>query len=101
MKSIHKTLFVALLLCLQAQLMAQYITLKGKQFYDQNGQPFYPVVCNYVLELAYDPINNPVHNPLQVGDFILQPYCSYGSNPSSSNPNFSTYDDYNGSIRAV
>ncbi len=101
MKNIRNALLVALLLCTQAQLMAQYITLQGKQFYDQSGNPFYPVVCNYVLELAYDPVNNPVHSPLQVGDFVLQPYCSYGSNPGSSNPNFSTYDDYNGNITGL
>ncbi|MCX6198073.1 MAG: T9SS type A sorting domain-containing protein [Bacteroidetes bacterium] len=80
MQQIQKILFVALLLCLQAQLMAQYITLKGKQFYAQDGAtPFYPVVCHYIVELAYDPINYPLNNPLHVDDFELQPYSSYGA----------------------
>ncbi|MCX6199921.1 MAG: T9SS type A sorting domain-containing protein [Bacteroidetes bacterium] len=76
MKQIQKFLFVALLLCLHAQLMAQYITLKGKQFYDQSGQPFYPVVCNYIVELAYDPTSST--SSTSVDYYVLQPYISYG-----------------------
>jgi hypothetical protein len=49
-----------------------YITLEGKQFYDQNGAPFFPMVMNYHVDI----LNNGVSpNP----DFKAARYTSYGS----------------------
>jgi hypothetical protein len=31
----------------------QYVTLEGKQFKDRNGDNFYPLVCNYLVEYIY------------------------------------------------
>ena len=31
---------------------AGYVTLKGKQFYDQQGTPFFPMVMNYTLDIG-------------------------------------------------
>ncbi|HRE64926.1 MAG TPA: cellulase family glycosylhydrolase [Ferruginibacter sp.] len=36
-----------------------YVTLKGRQFYDQQGVPFFPMVMNYHVELTHDNPNNP------------------------------------------
>lgn len=47
-KSLKFILFLILVLNMQ-NISAQYITLKGKQFYDASGHPFYPVICNYGL----------------------------------------------------
>ena len=34
---------------------AQYVTLEGRQFKDENGNDFYPVVCNYLNSYLYYP----------------------------------------------
>ena len=36
-----------------------YVTLKGRQFYDTAGLPFFPMVMNYHVELTHDNPNNP------------------------------------------
>lgn len=36
-----------------------YVTLKGRQFYDTAGLPFFPMVMNYHVELTHDDPNNP------------------------------------------
>lgn len=57
---------------------AQYITVQGDQFYDENGQPFFPMVMNYVVDTYYpttylpDPNDLPTYpvtpTPTQVGE---------------------------------
>ena len=32
---------------------AQYITLQGDQFMDEHGEPFYPVMMSFYLDLYY------------------------------------------------
>jgi hypothetical protein len=32
--------------------MAQYVTLHGRQFKDEHGNDFYPVVCNYIVSIV-------------------------------------------------
>jgi len=31
---------------------SQYVTLEGRQFKDENGEDFYPVVCNYIVDVV-------------------------------------------------
>jgi hypothetical protein len=31
-----------------------YFTIKGKQFYDPQGQAFYPLIINYSCDVTYD-----------------------------------------------
>ena len=31
-----------------------YVTIKGRQFYDKSGYPFYPLMCNLKLEIAFE-----------------------------------------------
>jgi hypothetical protein len=38
--------------------MAQYVTLQGRQFKDENGDDFYPVVCNYLVSVVNTDKNN-------------------------------------------
>lgn len=40
-------------LCIQTQAQS-YITLEGKQFYDQAGNPFFPMVMNYHADILHD-----------------------------------------------
>ena len=49
-KNLKFILCPLLALCMY-NVSAQFITLKGKQFIDQSGQPFYPVICNYAVNL--------------------------------------------------
>lgn len=52
MKTIFQ-LLVFLFFCLSVFYAdAQYITLNGNRFHNQNGEPFYPVICNYGVRLA-------------------------------------------------
>lgn len=58
-----------LLLCVTC-LHSQVVTLVGKQFKDENGNPFYPVVCNYILDYGYD---------LGSSSYFLMPHHKYGT----------------------
>ncbi|MBL0342672.1 MAG: hypothetical protein IPP71_18345 [Bacteroidetes bacterium] len=55
-----KTYILLSVLCIfilntQGQTPPQgYVTLKGRQFYDGNGNPFYPLMMNYEMEYQYD-----------------------------------------------
>lgn len=51
------------------QLPAQFVTLQGNQFKDQNGVNFYPMICNYNIAWANDNTN-----------FFLMPSPKYGIN---------------------
>ena len=35
------------------QVTGQYVTLEGRQFKDEKGDNFYPVVCNYIVDYFY------------------------------------------------
>jgi hypothetical protein len=80
-----------LFLCMVEVSHAQYVTLKEKQFYDQSGQPFYPVICNYWVHMNTDYPRNNATSPLRtskgyctncsVSHFEIQPECRYGSTP--------------------
>ena len=38
--------------------VAQYVTIEGRQFKDENGNDLYPVVCNYVVNIVnVDPLD--------------------------------------------
>lgn len=39
----------------QKQQAPKYVTLEGRQFKDENGNDFYPVVCNYTTSYLYYP----------------------------------------------
>lgn len=47
-----------------------YVTLEGKQFKDENGNPFYPIVCNYLVEFVYLGVPHGYH---------ISPEHGYGS----------------------
>ncbi len=46
--------FLICLLCCAQMVHAQYITLQGDQFIDENGAPFYPVMMSYYVDF-YSP----------------------------------------------
>lgn len=35
-------------------LFSQYVSIEGRQFKDENGNDFYPVVCNYLVDYFYN-----------------------------------------------
>ncbi len=49
-----------------------FVTIDGQQFKDGNGNNFYPVVCNYLLSLAFVNYSN------GTADFVLSPNNAYG-----------------------
>lgn len=53
----------------------QFVTLNGRQFKDENGHPFYPVMCNYLISMPY--IRPDTNSP--PSDFLLGPASAYGS----------------------
>ncbi len=64
-----KTSFIILFIFSFAiQSFGQYITLSNDKYKDASGNDFYPVVCNYMLELAKDTGNN----------YALKPTSKYG-----------------------
>ncbi|MBL0342659.1 MAG: hypothetical protein IPP71_18280 [Bacteroidetes bacterium] len=62
-----KTYILLSVLCIfilntQGQTPPQgFVTLKGRQFYDGNGLPFYPLLMNYSLEYQHDNAQNGTH----------------------------------------
>ncbi len=70
MKSIKFIFCCCLLFAFSLQTMGQYVTLQGRQFKKADGSNFYPLVCNYVVDLAFDHTN-----------YFLMPHFNYGSNP--------------------
>jgi len=73
----YKTLLPAILLItFSVSVSGQgsgYVTLRGKQFYDQDGKAFYPMVLNYEVNLAH------INNGTNPSDFLVAPSCSYGT----------------------
>jgi hypothetical protein len=89
MKSIPNIAFSALLfLAIYSDVNAQcegYITLRGYQFYDECDQPFYPMLINYYVDLAYDPAENPPPDDLTHTYFVRAGHygCTGGYSSSS------------------
>lgn len=53
-KFIFYFISILVLVCSKTNSHGQgYIHLKGKQFIDENGQPFYPMVMNYLVDFVY------------------------------------------------
>jgi hypothetical protein len=55
------------------QSIAQFVTLEGRQFKDENGNNFYPMVCNYNVEFV---------TPTDPNDFLstfISPSKDYGN----------------------
>jgi hypothetical protein len=50
----RKLIYILLILQIPLLMQAQYVTLKGKQFYDESGNVFYPVSMNYIMNIVYD-----------------------------------------------
>jgi hypothetical protein len=51
----------------------QFVTLEGRQFKDENGNNYYPIVCNYIVEYV---------TPSNPDDFLstfISPYKNYGN----------------------
>lgn len=59
---------------------AQYVSLEGKQFYNQAGQPFYPMICNYEATLS---CSSCVHGngEAALADIEIVPNNDYGTTP--------------------
>ncbi len=51
-------------------MQGQYVTIEGRQFKDENGEGFYPVVCNYEADIIHD----------SVGNYNIAPSGAYGVN---------------------
>jgi hypothetical protein len=61
-----KRALLALLLCgiFVITMQGQYVTIEGRQFKDENGDDFYPVVCNYIVNYFFNK---------DTSDFFLSP----------------------------
>jgi hypothetical protein len=71
-RNMYKLFFCILFSCIfEFTIFGQYITLQGRQFKDEHGGDFYPVVCNYLLSLPYVE-NNGTY------DFVIAPSHHYG-----------------------
>lgn len=67
------------LLLYSANSYAQYFTIKGRQFYDETGQPFTPVAMTYMLYLTHNGPPNPTPSDIDLqNDFYLSPNNHYG-----------------------
>lgn len=53
-----KIVFLYIVLFVSLNVSAQYVTIKGKQFYDGNGIPFFPMLANWSAELVYNSMAN-------------------------------------------
>lgn len=51
-------------------MQGQYVTIEGRQFKDENGEDFYPVICNYAADIIHDGL----------GNFNIAPSAAYGVN---------------------
>ncbi|MCW5908136.1 MAG: cellulase family glycosylhydrolase [Chitinophagales bacterium] len=83
MKYCFRACILLLLVVTSYGVNGQYITLKGKQFYDQSGEPFYPVICNYEIRLTCDDCSYVTTggycNNCPLSNFELHPIFKYGS----------------------
>ncbi len=62
----------------------QFIKLDGRQFKDENGEDFYPMVMNYWVDLVY---KGELQEPVENFDSIkLAPYMKFGSSPGYDIP---------------
>lgn len=61
---------VLILVIVTSTCNGQYVTLQGRQFKDQNGADFYPMICNYITEIAKD----------ASGNLFILPHTKYGAN---------------------
>jgi len=68
-----------------------FIHLKGKQFVDENGQDFFPMICNYDLHLAFD--QNSSANPPPI--FITPTAWYNGSDAFECNDVVSCNTEFN------
>ena len=66
-----KNTFASIILILSACILlnAQFITLQGNQFKDENGNNFYPISVDYVAKLNYYPSTN---------TYFIAPIWTYG-----------------------
>ena len=53
-------------------LFSQYVSIEGRQFKDENGNDFYPVVCNYIVDV----VNT---NPNDFSTTYISPEHSWGT----------------------
>ena len=53
--------------------VGQYVILDGRQFKDENGDDFYPVVCNYLVNIVNV-------NPFDFSTTFISPEHSWGTN---------------------
>lgn len=78
----YKCYFVMVLLSFLFRTnQAQYTTLQGKQFYDGQGQTFYPVICNYEMRFSCNNCNcggGYNGSNCDTTDYELQPHYKYG-----------------------
>ncbi len=56
-------------------LFGQYVSIEGRQFKDENGDDFYPLVCNYIVYVVNNDINN-------FSTTFISPEFAWGSTPS-------------------
>jgi hypothetical protein len=67
-----------LMLILKTSAFGQVVTLEGKQFKNTDGSNFYPVVCNYRIDYAFDGTS-----------FFAIPHTKYGSSWADNCANLS------------
>ncbi|HKR04756.1 MAG TPA: T9SS type A sorting domain-containing protein [Bacteroidia bacterium] len=83
MKPLSKIIFSCfILLIVCSNSFCQYFTIKGKQFYDGNDDPFYPVIMNYSPRLTYN-----TYPPSVPAELDFHPHSNYGSTIGFENPN--------------
>lgn len=78
MKLLYKTICCFLLLfTVGLNSMAQYVTLQGRQFKDENGNDFYPLMIDYNIEMVNDDA------PACLGNYHFATSLTYGNLPNA------------------
>lgn len=86
----NKSIFLIIahcLLCFCVEAQSDFIKIRGRQFFDNEGQPFYPMHAVYFLDVIYPealfqpgpPAMNPVTDP-DINHYYIAPNAWYGSN---------------------
>ncbi|MBP6335754.1 MAG: T9SS type A sorting domain-containing protein [Bacteroidia bacterium] len=99
MKNKSIFLFIAqYLLCFCVNAQTDFIKIRGRQFFDNEGQPFYPMHAVYFLDVIYPsalavgvaPRTNPVSDP-DINQYYIAPNAWYGW--PTMNGKYESYDE--------
>ena len=64
-----KTILLSCIFLFSLHGYSQFVALEGRQFFDENHQPFYPVLMNYGVDYAFF---------IGMDKYVIAPYTKYG-----------------------